>query len=152
LEARIISLQDELDSERRRRAADERRASQAVAGDLTEQAESVDGVKMLVARVEAANQDAMGRMGDSLKQRLGSSVLVLGAVIDERPTFLGMVTPDLSERVNAGKIIGSVAQEAGGRGGGRPEMARGAGADSAKLGAALDLARRLIKESLSGSD
>ena len=151
LEAKILSLQAELDAERKRRAEIERRAGQAAAGDLAQRAESVDGVKVLVAQVEAANQDAMLQMGDTLKQRLGPSVIVLGAVIDEKPRFVAMVAPkDLTRRIQAGKVVAVAARQTGGGGGGRPDTAHGGGNDPAKIGEALDVARRLVKESLAG--
>jgi alanyl-tRNA synthetase len=122
-----------------------------MAGDLAAQAESVADAKVLIARVEAPNQDAMIQMGDALKQRLPSAVIVLGALIDGRPSFVVMVTPNLTKRVSAGVIVKRVAMEAGGNGGGPAHLGRGAGTDPAKLGAALALARRLAEEALSGA-
>jgi alanyl-tRNA synthetase len=151
LEAKVVQLQGELDAERKRRLAEERRAGQQSAGDLLGRAEQVDGVSMVVARVEAASADALRQMGDTLRGQLGSGVIVLGAVVGERPSFLAMVTPDLTGRLQAGKLIGPVAKAADGGGGGRPEMAQAGGKDAAKLDAALDLARRLVKESLSAA-
>jgi alanyl-tRNA synthetase len=105
-----------------------------------------------VARVEAANADALRGMGDTLRQKLGSSVIVLGAVIGERPSFLVMVTPDLTGRVKAGDVIKRVAAAAGGGGGGRPEMAQAGGRDATKLDEALALGRQVAKDALSGNE
>jgi alanyl-tRNA synthetase len=152
LERKILQLQADLDAERKRRAEEERRRGQAAAGDLASQAESLDGIKMLVAQVDASNPDGMRQMGDTLRQRLGESVIVLGAVIGERPSFVAMVTPSLQDRLHAGRLIGPIARAAGGGGGGNnPGMAQGGGKDPARIGAALDEARRLVKEALSGS-
>ncbi|MGE3595470.1 MAG: alanine--tRNA ligase [Dehalococcoidia bacterium] len=148
VEAKILSLQAELDDERRKRVEDERKRGQAVAGDLTEQAEDVNGAKMLVAQVDATNPNAMRQMGDTLKQRLGSSVIVLGATTNGRTSLLAMVTSDLTARVGAGDVIKHMT---GGRGGGRADMAQGGGIDASQIGSALDLARQLVKEALSGS-
>lgn len=148
LESKILSLQSDLDAERRRRVEEERRRSQAAAGDLTEQAVDVDGAKMLVAQVDATNPDALRRMGDTLKQRLGSSVIVLAAATDGRSSLLAMVAPDLTNRVRAGDLI---KQMTGGRGGGRPDMAQGGGIETSQIGTALEVARRMVKEALSGS-
>jgi alanyl-tRNA synthetase len=91
----------------------------------------------------------MREMGDLLRDRLGTAVVVLGAVVGDRPSFLAMVTKDLSGRVHAGNLIKQVAAVAGGGGGGRPDMAQAGGKDPAKIGEALDLARSLARESLS---
>jgi alanyl-tRNA synthetase len=87
-------------------------------------------------------------MGDILKQRLGSSVIVLGATSNGRTSLLAMVTPDLTRRVGAGDVIKHMT---GGRGGGRPDMAQGGGIDASQIGSALDRARHMVKEALSGS-
>jgi alanyl-tRNA synthetase len=88
-------------------------------------------------------------MGDVLRQRLGSAVVVLGAVLDGRPAFIAMVTPDLVKRgLHAGHILERVASAAGGGGGGRPEMAQGGGTDASKLDEALALVKPLVKELL----
>jgi alanyl-tRNA synthetase len=151
LEAKILNLQSELDAERRKRAEEERRRGQAAAGDLAQQAVDVDGAKMLVARVDVTTPDALGPMGDTLKQRLGSSVIVLGTVVNDRPSFVATVTPDLTKRVHAGNLIRDVAKAAGGGGGGQPHFAKAGGKDASQVDAALDLARRMVKEALSGS-
>lgn len=147
LDAKILQLQSELDSERKQRAGDARRAGQQAAGDLAERAEAVNGAKLLVARVDAASVEALRQMGDTLKQKLGSSVIVLGALVGERPSVMAMVTADLTKRVQAGTLVKAMAE---GKGGGRPDAATGSVADASKLDPALDRARRLVKESLTG--
>ena len=91
----------------------------------------------------------MREMGDLLREKLGSAVIVLGAVVGERPTFLALVTSDLTKRVRAGDMIKQVAAVAGGGGGGRPDMAQAGGKDPSKLDEALTLARKLAAEGLS---
>jgi alanyl-tRNA synthetase len=91
----------------------------------------------------------MRETGDWLRDRLGSAVLVLGAVFDERPNFVAMVTRDLTARVlHAGDLVKRVAAVTGGGGGGRPEMAQAGGKDPGRLDEALGLARKLARESL----
>jgi alanyl-tRNA synthetase len=91
--------------------------------------------------------DALRHMGDVLKERLGSGVIVLAAVWDDKPNFLAMVTPDLvAKGLNAGEIIKRVAQATGGSGGGRPQMAQGGGKDKDKLEEALKLVSKLVAE------
>jgi alanyl-tRNA synthetase len=88
-------------------------------------------------------------MGDVLRQRLGSAVIVLGAALGGRPVFMAMVTPDLVKRgLHAGHILKQVASAAGGGGGGRPEMAQGGGDDPAKLDEALSLVEPAVRELL----
>ena len=93
----------------------------------------------------------MREMGDLLRDRLGSAVIVLGAVMDDRPSFMAMSTKDLTARVHAGNLIKQVAAVAGGGGGGRPEMAQAGGKDASKLDEALETARRIARESLAAS-
>ena len=96
----------------------------ARAGDLLERAVDVNGRRVLAARADVDGKDALRQMGDRLRDRMGSGVVVLGAVIDGRPSLLAMVTPDLvAQGVKAGDIVRETAAIVDGRGGGR----RGAG-------------------------
>jgi alanyl-tRNA synthetase len=107
-------------------------------GALLGQVQDVSGVKVLAARVAVPDQSALAQLGDRLRDKLGSGVIVIGAVSDERPAILALVTPDLVARgLKAGAILGATAQALGGRGGGRPERAQGGGGDPAQLDAAL---------------
>jgi alanyl-tRNA synthetase len=108
------------------------------AGDLLDQAVDVNGFRVLAARADVEGKDALRQMGDRLRDRLGSGVVVLGAVIDGRPSLLAMVTPDLVKRgVKAGDIVRETATIVDGRGGGRPELAEAGGRNAAKLDDAL---------------
>jgi alanyl-tRNA synthetase len=137
-----------LDAERKRTQQLSRQAGRAEVDTLLEAAERVDGASLVVARVPADSVEAMREMGDLLRDKLGSAVVVLGSVVAERPSFLAMVTKDLSGRVHAGNLIKQVAAVAGGGGGGRPDMAQAGGKDPAKLDDALGVARDLARESL----
>ncbi len=148
IDARIDALEAELDAERKRAHQLERQAGRAEVDTIAAAAETIDGARVVVAEVTATSTDAMREMGDLLRERLGSAVVVLGAVIDTRPSFLAMVTKDLSGRVHAGNLIKQVAAVAGGGGGGRPDMAQAGGKDAAKLHEALHLARTLAREGL----
>ena len=149
LEAKVTTLLSDLDSERKRAQALERALAAPAAEALVGKARSVDGISLLAARVDAPSQDALRHMGDVLRQRLGSAVVVLGTVLDGRPAFMAMVTPDLVKRgLHAGHILKQVASAAGGGGGGRPEMAQGGGTDASKLDEALALVKPLVKEFL----
>ena len=96
--------------------------------------------------------DRLREMTDDLRERLGSTAMVLGAVIGERPMLVAAVTPDLTERgVHAGKLVGQLAKAMGGGGGGRPTMAQAGGRDASKLEDALGQAPSLIRQMLAGS-
>jgi alanyl-tRNA synthetase len=148
IDARIDALQAELDTERKRAQQFERQAGRAEVDTLLQAAEQVDGASVIVGRVPAGNAEALREMGDLLREKLGSAVIVLGTVADDRPSFLAMVSKDLSGRVHAGNLIKQVAAVAGGGGGGRPDMAQAGGKDASKLDDALHVARTLARESL----
>ncbi len=150
LEAKVDSLLEDLEVERRRAQALEREAAKGAAEALLAGAERVDGVAVVTGQVPAASFEVMREMGDWLRDRLGSAVLVLGAVFSERPNFVAMVTPDLTARgLHAGDLVKRVAAVTGGGGGGRPEMAQAGGKDAGRLEEALSLARKLAQEKLS---
>lgn len=118
---------------------------------LLQQVQDVAGVSVLSARVQAAEVETLREMTDWLRNRLVSVVIVLGAVIDEKPTFVAAVTPDLVERgLQAGSLIKEVARIVGGGGGGRPTMAQAGGRDPKRLDEALALVPAVIEESLNG--
>ncbi len=109
----------------------------------------VAGVKVLAAQVQAADMDTLREMTDWCRTRLGSVVIVLGAVIDGKPNLVAAVTPDLVERgLKAGALIQQAAQVVGGGGGGRPTLAQAGGRDASRLGEALTLVPRLVEQIL----
>ncbi len=109
----------------------------------------VGGVPVIVRAVpEASSADFLRDVGDALKQRHKTAVILLGALVDEKPTFVAMSTPDVAKKCPAGDVVRTAAQAAGGNGGGRPESAQGGGTDPSKLDAALTAARKLIEEKL----
>ena len=116
--------------------------------DLLEQAEEIAGARVLIVQVDADSPKVLREMNDQCKERLTSGVIVLGAVKEEKVFLLVGVTPDLTERVHAGRLIGEIAKEVGGSGGGRPDMAQAGGARPEKLAEALKLARKLVQRGL----
>jgi alanyl-tRNA synthetase len=89
-------------------------------------------------------------MGDILRDRLGSAVVVLGTVYNGKPGFVAMVTPDLVTRgINAGDIVNQVAKVAGGGGGGKAGMAQAGGKDASRVDEALEVARGIIASQVS---
>lgn len=149
--ARVRALQDEVEALTKRIQALERRAARDESAAIADAAVQVDGVSVLAARVNAPNQDFLRDLGDGLKSKLGSAVILLGADIGGRPVFLAMSTPDVAKRVSAGELVRAASQTAGGGGGGRPELAQGGGTDVSKLDEALETGRRLAEEKLRSS-
>lgn len=97
-----------------------------------------DGVALVAARVEAPSIERLREMGDWLRAKLGSGVVVLGAVINDKPQLLAMITADLVQQgYHAGRLVKSLAQIVGGGGGGRPDVAQAGGRDAARLDEAL---------------
>ena len=106
---------------------------------LLEKTQEIDGVKLVVGLTSAASADGMREMGDFLKDKLGSVVLALAAVVDDNPILVTMVTSDLVERgLHAGNIARDTAKVMGGGGGGRPEMAQAGGKQPGKVAEALE--------------
>ena len=105
--------------------------------DLAARAIEVAGVRVLSAQVGEADPKSLRDLVDQLKQKLGSAVIVLGAVKDGKVSLVAGVTQDQVQRVRAGDLIATVASKVGGKGGGRPDMAQAGGNDPAQLPAAL---------------
>jgi len=103
-------------------------------------------MNVLAARVSAVDMDNLRGMVDELKNKLGSAVIVLGAVDGDKVNLVAGVTKDLMDQgIHAGKIIKDVATRCGGGGGGRPDMAQAGGKDPSKLQEALDAVADLVK-------
>jgi alanyl-tRNA synthetase len=115
------------------------------ARDLMSEVTEVDGVKVLVTQTEVDDARALRATGDNLKVRLGSGVIVLAGVGQDRVSLLAMVTDDLTHRFNAGKLLQSVAEVVGGKGGGKADMAQGGGKDASKVPEALARAVEIVK-------
>ena len=150
LESRVAALTAELDAMHREREAMERRLALQSAESLLSGAQDVEGVTVLAARAQAANADGLREMGDYLRDKLGSGVVVLGAVVNERPMLVAMATQDLvkGRGVNAADIARAAARHVGGGGGGRPDVAQAGGRDATKLDAALQSVPDLVREAI----
>ncbi|GAA3588655.1 alanine--tRNA ligase [Gibbsiella greigii] len=104
---------------------------------LSSKAKLVNGVKLLVSELNNVEPKMLRTMVDDLKNQLGSAIIVLATVADDKVSLIAGVTKDLTDRVKAGELIGNVAQQVGGKGGGRPDMAQAGGSDVNALPAAL---------------
>ena len=149
VEARVRALMEENDSLQRERETMERRLSLQSAEALLDSVQEVGGVKVLSVRATAANADSLREMGDYLRDKMRSGVVVLGSVINDRPMLVSMVTSDLvsDKGLNAADIARTAARAIGGGGGGRPEVAQAGGRDASKLDDALALVPGIVSES-----
>jgi alanyl-tRNA synthetase len=129
-DAEIKRLARELDSVRMKSAS-------STVASVTDKIKDVHGVKVLAHRVDNLERAQMRTLVDQLRDKLGSGVVVLGSATNGNVSLIVGVTKDLTSRVQAGKIIGPVAQKVGGKGGGRPDLAEAGGKDAAALDAAL---------------
>jgi len=140
LQERMKELERELS---RSRAS----ADRDLAAPLIEAARTVDGVKVVSARVDGLDQKRLRGLADNIRDRLGSGVLVVASALDEQAAIVAMVTKDLAKRYHAGNILKAVAEAAGGRGGGKPDMAQGGTRELEKLDSALDKVYDIVKGS-----
>jgi alanyl-tRNA synthetase len=134
-------LRKQLESQQMKHAA-------AQAGDLVENAVEVKGVHVIAARVEATDRAAMRQMVDNLRPRLGSGVIVLGSVADDKVSLVAAVSNDLTKRLDASKIVRAAATIVEGSGGGRKDLAEAGGKNPAKLGEALRAVPAIIEKML----
>src|SRR5271157_4299801 len=129
-DAEIKRLQKELDQARMKSA------SSSVAS-VAHKVKEVRGVKVLAHRVDNLERAQLRTLVDQLRDKLGSGVVVVGSVADGNVSLIAGVTKDLTSRIQAGKVVGAVAEKVGGKGGGRPDLAEAGGKDVAALGSAL---------------
>ncbi|MEO8009516.1 MAG: alanine--tRNA ligase, partial [Betaproteobacteria bacterium] len=114
--------------------------------EFADQAVAVGSVKVLAAKLEGADAKTLREAMDKLKDKLGSAAIVLGAVEGDKVTLIAGVTADLTGKVKAGELVNFVAQQVGGKGGGRADMAQAGGTDPTKLSAALHSVSDWVKQ------
>jgi alanyl-tRNA synthetase len=119
------------------------------ADSILDQVQEIEGIKLLAAVVEATDGKGLRDMADKLRDKLGSGVVIIGCPFEEKANLLVAVTKDLTDRLHAGKLVGALAPEIGGRGGGRPDLAQAGGNQPENLSAALGKAAELVASSLS---
>ncbi|EFA7675716.1 alanine--tRNA ligase [Escherichia coli] len=127
---RTRELEKELQQLKEQAAAQE-------SANLSSKAIDVNGVKLLVSELSGVEPKMLRTMVDDLKNQLGSTIIVLATVAEGKVSLIAGVSKDVTDRVKAGELIGMVAQQVGGKGGGRPDMAQAGGTDAAALPAAL---------------
>ena len=127
---RTRQLEKELQQLKEQAAAQE-------SANLSSKAEEINGVKLLVSELTGVEPKMLRTMVDDLKNQLGSTIVVLATVADGKVSLIAGVSKDVTDRVKAGELVGMVAQQVGGKGGGRPDMAQAGGTDASALPAAL---------------
>jgi len=114
------------------------RLAQSAVRDLESKAKQKNEARYLVAQVEGLDRQQMRTLADAFRNKWKSAVIVLASVEDGAVSIVAAVTKDLTQRIQAGKLVGTLAQAVGGKGGGRPDMAEGGGKDAAALPMALE--------------
>ncbi len=149
------ALKDKLKGEREERRTLEKELTRlkskmaaAQGEDLSSQAVDVKGVKVLAAALDGADAKTLRETLDQLKSKLKSAAIVLGSTEGGKVSLIAGVTADLTSRLKAGELVNYVAQQVGGKGGGRPDMAQAGGTDTAKVPAALGSVRQWVEQRL----
>ena len=137
-DSEIKRLARELDQARMKSAS-------SSTADIGEKVKEVKGVKVLAHRVDNLERAQMRTLVDQLREKIGSGVVVLGSASNGNVSLIVGVTKDLTSRVQAGKVVGAVAQKVGGKGGGRPDLAEAGGKDASALDSALDGAYGVVE-------
>ncbi len=150
LESRLESFIQENEDLKKQLEGFQKTSLRGEAEELLGKVQDIDGVKVVAGQTSAGSVDGMREMGDFLKDKLGSVVVALAAMVDGSPILITMVTPDLVERgLHAGNIARDTAKVMGGGGGGRPEMAQAGGKQPEKVNEALQGVPALVRQGLS---
>jgi alanyl-tRNA synthetase len=155
LQASGDALKDKLKGEREEKRTLEKelarlksRMAAAQGEDLSSQAVDIKGVKVLAVALDGADAKTLRETLDQLKNKLKSAAIVLGSTEGGKVSLIAGVTADLTGKLKAGDLVNYVAQQVGGKGGGRPDMAQAGGPDSAKMPAALGSVRQWVEQRL----
>jgi alanyl-tRNA synthetase len=119
-------------------------AGDTISGALREAVE-LNGVKIVKIRQDGLNPQELRLLADNVRDRIKSGIIVISSVIDGQAAIVCMVTKDLTDRYHAGEIIKNISSRAGGKGGGKPDIAQGGTKDIGKLDAALDSLQDIVK-------
>ncbi len=146
---RIEALQKALKDKEKEIETLKRERSKSSNEDLISKVVSINGANILLEAVDSQDANSLRQSAEMLKDKLGSAVVLLGAVVDDKIAFACFVSKDLvGKGLHAGKIVGAAAKVAGGGGGGRPDMAQAGGKDITKLEEALAEARHMVENTL----
>jgi alanyl-tRNA synthetase len=148
---RVALLLEEVKALRRETERLKGAAARDVSREIAEGARTLDGLKVVSLKVEGLDPRELRALADSVRDRLGSGIIVLASAKDGQATLLAMVTKDLTARFNAGEILKAVASAAGGRGGGKEDMAQGGTKDLERLDSALQTVYDIVRGSKGSS-
>jgi alanyl-tRNA synthetase len=148
LEARIAQLQEHARAAERELARLKAKAASSAGTDLAGSAVDVKGAKVVAAALDGSDIKTLRETMDKLKDKLKSAAIVLASVADGKVTLIAGVTSDLVGKVKAGELVNHVAQQVGGKGGGRPDMAQAGGTNPDALPQALQSVERWVGERL----
>jgi len=146
--ARITQILDNVKSLEKELAALKSKLASAQGDELLAQAQNFNGVKVLAAKLDGADAATLRETMDKLKDKLKSAVIVLATAGEGKVSLIAGVTADVTARVKAGELVNFVAQQVGGKGGGRPDMAQAGGTQPEHLGAALTAVPAWVKAKL----
>jgi len=135
--ARLLQIMDNLRALEKELGRLKSKLASSQGDDLADQAVAVGNARVLAAALDGADAKSLRETMDKLKDRLGSAAIVLGSVDSGKVTLIAGVTSDLTGKLKAGDLVNFVAQQVGGKGGGRPDLAQAGGTEPAKLPAAL---------------
>jgi alanyl-tRNA synthetase len=137
VDARIAQIMSDARAVERELARLKAKLASSAGDDLAGSAVDIKGAKVVAATIEGADAKALRETMDKLKDKLKSAAIVLSSIADGKVTLIAGVTSDLTGKVKAGELVNFVAQQVGGRGGGRPDLAQAGGTDPDRLPAAL---------------
>src|SRR5579872_2389848 len=126
------------------------KVAQSAAGELEKTAREIHGAKVLAGRIDGLDRAQLRALADSFRNKWKTAVVVLASIEDSDISIVAAVTKDLTAKVHAGKLVGTVAQAVGGKGGGRPDLAEAGGKDPSALPAALAGVYRIVEGMLQG--
>jgi alanyl-tRNA synthetase len=148
IEAKIDQLIEGAKATERELAKLKAKLASSAGDDLAGSAVDVNGAKVLAVALDGADVKTLRETMDKLKDKLGTAAIVLSAVADGKVTLIAGVTADLTSKIKAGELVNHVAQQVGGKGGGRPDMAQAGGTNPAALPSALGSVKAWVEERL----
>jgi alanyl-tRNA synthetase len=148
IDARIAQIMSDARATERELARLKAKLAASAGDDLAGSAIDIKGAKVVAATIEGADAKALRETIDKLKDKLKSAAIVLSSVVDGKVTLIAGVTSDLTAKVKAGELVNHVAQQVGGKGGGRADMAQAGGSNPSALPGALQSVRGFVEQRL----
>jgi alanyl-tRNA synthetase len=150
LNSRIAQVQEQVKLLEKELASLKAKMASGQGDELLAQAMDIHGIKVLAATLEGADVPTMRSVMDKMKDKLKTAAIVLATVNDGKVSLIAGVTADATAKVKAGDLVNHVAQQVGGKGGGRPDMAQAGGTDPSGLPAALASVSGWVEQRLAG--